>query len=58
MRVVRAPVPPAGPTSPRAIAYLHGKSLRERAKALITIAHPDDRAALEKHAMEVLHLRK
>ena len=39
------------------IAYLHGKTLRERAKALIAIAHPDDRQALEKHAVEVLHLR-
>ena len=39
------------------IAYLHGKSLRERAKALIAIAHPDDRAVLEKHAKEVLHLQ-
>ena len=28
------------------IAYLHGKSIRERAKALIEIAHPDFRSAL------------
>lgn len=30
------------------IAQLHGKSLKERAKALISIAHPDHREALEK----------
>jgi 4-hydroxybutyrate CoA-transferase len=28
------------------VAYLHGKSIRERAKALIEIAHPDFRAEL------------
>jgi 4-hydroxybutyrate CoA-transferase len=28
------------------VAYLHGKSIRERAKALIEIAHPDFRAGL------------
>jgi len=28
------------------VAYLHGKSIRERAKALIEIAHPDFRGAL------------
>lgn len=31
---------------------LYGKSLRERAKALIEIAHPDDREALDKAAFE------
>ncbi len=30
------------------VAYLFGKTLGERAKALISIAHPDDRQALEK----------
>jgi acyl-CoA hydrolase len=30
------------------IADLHGKTLGERAKALINLAHPDDRTALEK----------
>ncbi|HET9056688.1 MAG TPA: acetyl-CoA hydrolase/transferase C-terminal domain-containing protein [Chitinophagaceae bacterium] len=30
------------------IAYLFGKNLRQRAKALISIAHPDDREMLEK----------
>uniref|UniRef100_A0A8D8ZPU9 4-hydroxybutyrate coenzyme A transferase n=1 Tax=Cacopsylla melanoneura TaxID=428564 RepID=A0A8D8ZPU9_9HEMI len=36
------------------IAYLFGKSLRQRAHALINIAHPDHRAALEKAAFERL----
>lgn len=39
------------------IASLFGKSLRERARALIDIAHPDDREALEKYAFETLHLQ-
>lgn len=30
------------------IAYLYGKNLRQRAKVLIEIAHPDDREALNK----------
>lgn len=34
------------------IAYLFGKNLRQRAKALIEIAHPDDREMLEKAAFE------
>ena len=34
------------------IAYLFGKNLRERAKELINIAHPDDREMLEKEAFE------
>ena len=33
-------------------AYLYGKSLQERAKALINIAHPDHREELEKAAYE------
>lgn len=32
------------------IAYLHGKNLRQRAKALIAIAHPDFRQTLEEEA--------
>ena len=28
------------------VAYLHGKSIRERAKSLIEIAHPNFRAEL------------
>jgi acyl-CoA hydrolase len=34
------------------IAYLFGKNLRQRAKALINIAHPDDREALERCCFE------
>lgn len=33
-------------------AYLHGKTLGERAKALINIAHPEDRIKLEKEWVE------
>lgn len=34
------------------VAYLFGKNLRQRAKALINIAHPDDREMLEKSCLE------
>jgi acyl-CoA hydrolase len=34
------------------IAYLYGKNLRQRAKALIDIAHPDDREMLERASVE------
>jgi acyl-CoA hydrolase len=34
------------------VAYLYGKNLRQRAKALISIAHPDDREALERSCFE------
>lgn len=34
------------------VAYLHGKSLRERAEALIQVAHPDFRNELETAAKE------
>lgn len=34
------------------IAYLFGKNLRQRANALIQIAHPDDRELLEKACFE------
>ena len=36
------------------IAYLFGKSLRQRAHALIQIAHPDHREFLERQAFERL----
>jgi acyl-CoA hydrolase len=36
-------------------AYLFGKNLRQRAKALIDIAHPDDREMLEKACIERFH---
>lgn len=32
------------------VAYLYGKNLRQRAKALINIAHPDHRERLEQEA--------
>jgi 4-hydroxybutyrate CoA-transferase len=38
------------------IAYLYGKTIQERAKALIAIAHPDFRDELTKYAKEVLHI--
>lgn len=36
------------------IADLHGKNLRQRAQALIRIAHPKHRESLEKAAFELL----
>lgn len=38
------------------VAYLHGKSVRERALALICIAHPDFRAKLFREAVEKRYL--
>lgn len=37
------------------IAYLYGKNMRQRAKALIQIAHPNHREVLEKTAFERFH---
>ena len=37
------------------IAYLYGKNLRQRAKALIDVAHPNHREGLEKAAFERFH---
>jgi acyl-CoA hydrolase len=37
------------------IAYLYGKNMRQRAKALIDIAHPNHRESLEKAAFERFH---
>lgn len=34
------------------VAYLFGKNLRQRAKELIAIAHPDDREVLERNCFE------
>jgi acyl-CoA hydrolase len=34
------------------IAYLYGRNLRQRARALIEVAHPDQRAQLEEQAWE------
>jgi len=39
------------------VAYLHGKSVQERAMALITIAHPDFREQLLAKAIEYKYLR-
>ena len=39
------------------VAYLHGKSVQERALALISIAHPDFRAQLLKEAVEYKYIR-
>jgi len=39
------------------VAYLHGKSVQERAIALISIAHPDFRAQLTREAVEARYLR-
>ena len=36
------------------VAYLYGKNLKERAKAMINIAHPSKREELEKAAWELL----
>jgi len=61
-RIVATLKPGAGVVTTRAhvhyvvteygIAYLFGQNLRQRAKALINIAHPDDRDALEKACFE------
>lgn len=39
------------------VAYLHGKSVQERALALISIAHPDYREQLLKEAIEFKYVR-
>lgn len=39
------------------IAQLHGQNLRQRARKLIDIAHPDHREDLEKQAFETLRLK-
>ena len=39
------------------VAYLHGKSVQERAIALISIAHPKFRAELTRAAVEAKYLR-
>jgi len=38
------------------IADLFGKTLSERAKALISIAHPEDRETLEKEWHQLVNL--
>jgi GNAT superfamily N-acetyltransferase/acyl CoA:acetate/3-ketoacid CoA transferase beta subunit len=39
------------------VAYLHGKSVQERALALIAVAHPDFRATLLREAIAARYLR-
>jgi acyl-CoA hydrolase len=34
------------------VAYLYGKNMRQRAQALIEIAHPDDREMLDRFCFE------
>ena len=61
-RIVSTLKPGAGVVTTRAhahyivteygVAYLYGKNMRQRAKALIEIAHPNQREALEKAAFE------
>ena len=38
------------------IAYLYGKTIRQRARALIDIAHPDHRAMLAEEAIKLKFL--
>jgi acyl-CoA hydrolase/GNAT superfamily N-acetyltransferase len=40
------------------VAYLHGKSVQERAMALISIAHPEFRAELLRAAIEAKYVRQ
>lgn len=61
-KIVPVPKPGAGVVTPRAdvqwvvteygAVNLYGKSLQERARLLISIAHPEDREALERAAFE------
>ena len=61
-RIVATLKPGAGVVTTRAhmhyvvteygVAYLFGKNLRQRAKALINIAHPDDRENLSRECCE------
>ena len=66
-RIVSRLSPGAGVVTPRGdvhyvvteygVAYLFGKSVKERALALISIAHPDFRSKLLKEAIESKYLR-
>lgn len=67
-RIVPALKPGAGVVTSRAdvhyvateygVAYLHGKTLGQRAEALIAIAHPKFRDELSRYAREVGYLRR
>jgi 4-hydroxybutyrate CoA-transferase len=64
-RIVTSPKPGAGVVTTRGHVHwvvteygavnLHGKSLRERAEALISIAHPDFRAGLRREIAQARH---
>ncbi len=66
-RIVSALTPGAGVVTTRGdvhyvvteygVAYLHGKSIQERALALISIAHPDYREQLLKDAIKYRYVR-
>lgn len=66
-RIVSALTPGAGVVTTRGdvhyvvtehgVAYLHGKSIQERALALISIAHPDFREQLLKDAIALRYVR-
>jgi acyl-CoA hydrolase len=63
-RIVPSLKPGAGVVTTRAhvhyiiteygIANLYGKTIKERAKALVNIAHPDHRESIEKHYFEII----
>ncbi len=65
-RIVAMHKPGAGVTTSRnhvhyvatefGVAFLYGKTIRQRARALIEIAHPDFREGLEKQARELNYL--
>ena len=65
-RIVSMLKPGAGVVTPRydvhyvvteyGVANLYGKTIRQRAKALIDVAHPDFRAELERKAIEMRYL--
>jgi RimJ/RimL family protein N-acetyltransferase len=65
-RIVTRLTPGAGVVTTRAdvhyivteygVAYVHGKSIQERALALISVAHPDFRAQLLREAIEAKYL--
>ena len=65
-RIVSMLKPGAGVVTPRydvhyvateyGVANLYGKTIRQRAKALIDVAHPDFRAELERKAIELRYL--
>jgi acyl-CoA hydrolase len=65
-RIVAMLKPGAGVTTTRnhvhyvvtefGVAYLYGKTIRQRARSLIEVAHPDERENLERAARELKYL--